>query len=87
MKNTLGKFGGGLAGILACAGLMSAGVPSANAEIVLTSASPVETLGSVAGTYDFTYDLVFGNSAVTLMSAGTYAAYVSLSLEMAKRKS
>ncbi len=80
MKNTFGTIGLGLAGAVAAVGLMSASVQTATAEIVLTSSSPVETLGTAPGTYDFTYYLDFGNPNVTLMSSGTYAATVSLTL-------
>ncbi len=80
MISALGKIGMGLAGIIAFAGLMSVGVQQAGAEIILASGTPIETVGSVSGTYDFTYDLVFGGPDVTLMSAGTNRAYVSLSM-------
>ena len=81
MKYTSGKIGLGLAGAVAAVGLMSAGVPPANAQIVLTQTSPVETLGAVVGntqTYDFTYymDVGAANQAETLGSG----AYVTLTL-------
>lgn len=80
MKKTLGTLGFGLAGAVAAVGLMSAGVPPANAQIVLTTNSPAETVGSVSGTYDFTYYLQFGDSDTVLTSSGAYPASVSLTL-------
>jgi hypothetical protein len=80
MKNSFGKIGLGLATAVACAALISAVGQTAQAEIVLTSASPVATNGTVAGTYDFTYYLTFGAAGTTLLGSGTNQAFVSLAL-------
>ena len=80
MKNTFGKLGIGVAGAIACAALLSAGVQTANAQIVLTTSSPVETFGLVSGTYNFTYYLQFGDANTILESSGSYPASISLSL-------
>ncbi len=82
MRNAFGKISLGLAGAVACASLMSAGVRTANAQIVLTQTSPVETFGGMVGsrqTYDFTYymDVGAANESETLGSG----AYVSLTLD------
>ena len=85
MKNTFGKLGYGLSGAVAAIGLMSAGVQTANAEIVATAPSPVETLGAIIGgqqTYDFTYYLQFGAAGTTLLgSGGTNQASIALTLD------
>ncbi len=80
MKNTFVKNGLGLAAAVACAGLICASGQTAQAQIVLTSASPVGTNGNVAGTYDFTYYLTFGAAGTTLLGSGTNQAFVSLAL-------
>ena len=80
MKNTFTQIGLALAATIACAGLISASGQTAQAEIVLTSASPVATNGTVAGTYDFTYYLTFGAAGTTLLGSGTNQAFVSLQL-------
>ena len=82
MKNTFGKLGYGLSGAVAAVGLMSAGVQTANAQIVLTTGSPVETLGTVVSlhqTYDFTYYLQIAQPG-TVLDTTTYPAYFSLNL-------
>ncbi len=81
MRNTIGKLGIGLASAVACAGLISAAASTAQAQIVLTSASPLGTSGTVAGTFDFTYYLMFGSAGTTLLGSGTNQAFVSLSLD------
>jgi hypothetical protein len=80
MKNSFGKIGLSLATAVACAALISAAGQTAQAEIVLTSASPAGTSGTVAGTYDFTYYLTFGATGTTLLGSGTNQAFVSLQL-------
>jgi|GEM_PF-2891864 len=80
MKNSFGKIGLGLATAVACAALVSAVGQTAQAEIVLTSASPVGTNGTVAGTYDFTYYLTFGAVGTSLLGSGTNQAFISLAL-------
>ncbi|MGC8541556.1 MAG: hypothetical protein ACP5QA_13135 [Phycisphaerae bacterium] len=81
MKNTYTKISLALTAALACAGMISASAQTAQAEIVLTSASPVATHGSVAGTYDFTYYLTFGAAGTTLLGAeSTNQAFISLEL-------
>ncbi len=81
MKNTFTKISLALTAALACAGMISTSAQTAQAEIVLTSASPVATSGSVAGTYDFTYYLMFGAAGTTLLGTGsTNQAFVSLQL-------
>ncbi len=81
MKNTFTKISLALTASLACAGLISASAQNAQAQIVLTSASPVGTNGSVTGTYDFTYYLTFGAAGTTLLGAGsTNQAFISLQL-------
>ena len=70
MKNTFGKLGIGLAGAVACAGLLSAGVQTANAQIVLTSVSPVITEPTF-GNYLYTYTIQFGDTG-NIMSSGAY---------------
>ncbi len=81
MKNSFGKIGLGLATAVACAALISAAGQTAQAQIVLTSASPVGTNGTVAGTYNFTYYLTFGAPGTTLLGSGTNQAFVSLALD------
>ncbi len=81
MKTTYKKLGMALAAAVACAGFISASAPTAQAQIVLTAASPVGTTGSAAGTYDYTYYVTFGTSGTTLLGAGsTNQAFVSLDL-------
>lgn len=81
MKTTYKKLGMALAAAVACAGFISASAPTAQAQIVLTAASPVGTTGSAAGTYDYTYYVTFGTSGTTLLGAGsTNQAFVSLYL-------
>ncbi len=80
MNRTYAKLGMALAAAVACAGFISASGPAAQAEIVLTSASPVGTAGSAAGTYDYTYYLTFGTSGSTLLGSGLNQAFVSLNL-------
>lgn len=81
MKTTYTKLGMALAAAVACAGFISSSGPTAQAQIVLTAASPVPTAGSVAGTFDYTYYVAFGTSGTTLLGAGsTNQAFVSLDL-------
>lgn len=81
MKNTFTKISLALTAALACAGMISASAQTAQAEIVLTSASPVATPGTVSGTYDFTYYLTFGAAGTTLLGTGsTNQAFISLQL-------
>ncbi len=81
MKTTYKKLGMALAAAVACAEFISASAPTAQAQIVLTAASPVGTTGSAAGTYDYTYYVTFGTSGTTLLGAGsTNQAFVSLDL-------
>ncbi len=71
MKNTFGKIGFGLAGAIACAGLMSAGVQTAQAEItLLIPPSPVITNDATSGLYDWTYSLTLGGASPA--SSGSY---------------
>lgn len=81
MKNTFTRISLGLTASLACAGLISASGPTAQAQIVLTSASPVGTNGTVAGTHVFTYYMTFGAVGTTLLGSGTNQAFISLALD------
>ena len=80
MNNTYTKISLALTAALACAGMISASAQTAQAEIVLTSASPVATPGAVSGTYDFTYYLTFGAAGTTLLGSGINQAFISLQL-------
>ncbi len=80
MNRTYTKLGMALVAAVACAGFISASGPTAQAEIVLTSASPVGTNGSAKGTYDYTYYVSFGTSGTTLLGSGVNQAFVSLDL-------
>lgn len=71
MKSTLGKLGMGFAGAVAFAGLMSAGVQTASAQITLapplgigTGGNPVVTPDGSSGEWTWTYTMQIGNGSV-----------------------
>ena len=77
MSSNIGKIGIGMAGAIACAGLLSAGVPSANAELFISSLSVTQNNAN----YDWTYTLAnettsFGSGSYFMLGLPVNAAIV-----------
>ena len=81
MKSTFGKIGMGVAGAVAFAGLMSAGVQTARAQLEISAPIVTNDL-TTSGVYDWTYTISLQPSGSTLANPSEFALSMASNSEL-----